>query len=209
MELRRSILPSLEKVIRFSILNRLNIHSSIGAKFAELYVASELWEHEPKLGKQRGDVKGIEHPASCDIVLARTGRKLEVKWAMFHHDPKDSYLKGSGGIPYWGWGFSSGKQFKDKKFDYCILIAAEEDGAYPKHIFVIRCDEITEDSLGGPRKSAVYTKGSYYIEFSHNKKFYHKRKWHRKGPSKLEKDIFENREKYEKRWKELKEKGTL
>ncbi|MEM2146953.1 MAG: hypothetical protein QW279_16440 [Candidatus Jordarchaeaceae archaeon] len=25
-----------------------NIHTSVGAKFAELYVASELWNHEPE-----------------------------------------------------------------------------------------------------------------------------------------------------------------
>ena len=111
-------------------------------------------------------------------------------------------------IPFWGWGFSGGKQFKDKKFDYCILIAAEKNGVYPEHIFVIKCEEMTEESMGGLRRSAVYSKGSFYIEFSHNKDFYSNRSWY-KGFSPLEKDIFQNREKYEERWRELKKKGQL
>jgi len=206
-ELQRNILPSLERVIKFSFLNGLNVHTLVGAKFAELYVASELWKHEPRLGQQRWNTK-VERPGSCDIVLAKTGKKLEVKWAMLHHSQNDSFVKRCNGIPFWGWGFSSGKQFKDKKFDYCILIAAEKDGAYPEHIFVIKREEMTEEAMGGLRKSGV-AKESFYIEFSHNENFYYKRSWHPYGPSKLEKDIFENREKYQKIWMELKEKGTL
>jgi hypothetical protein len=209
MELQRVILPGLEKAIKFSLLNNLNIHTSVGAKFAELYVASELWEHEPKLGQQRGKIKEVKHPASCDVVLAKTGKKLEVKWAVFHYIESDPFVKRSSEIPFWGCGFSGGKQFKDKKFDYLVLIAAERDGAHPEHIFVIKCEEMTEKTMGGLRRSSVFTKGSFYIEFSHDKDFYYKRKWHPKGPSPLEEDLFKNSEKYEKRWKELKEKGAL
>ena len=208
-ELRRDVLPSLEKVIKFSLLNNLNIHTAVGAKFAELYVTSELWEHEPKLAQQRWGIKEVRHSVSCDIVLAKTGRKLEVKWSVFHYSPNDLFVKGSDGIPFWGWGFSHGKQFKDRKFDYCILIAAEKDGAYPRHIFVIKCEEMTDETMGGPRRSAVYSKGSFYVEFSLNKEFYYKRRWYPKGPSPLEDNIFKNWEKYERRWNDLKEKGTL
>lgn len=208
VELQRDVLPCLEKAIKFSLSNGLNIHTPVGAKFAELYVAFELWKHEPKLGRQR-EIGGVEHPASCDIVLAKTRKKLEVKWAMLHHRLDDPYVKRCSGIPFWGWGFSSGKQFRDRKFDYCILVAAEKDGAYPEHVFAIKCEEITKDTMGGPRKSSVYNKGSFYIEFSHNKKFYYERNWYPKGPTPLEDDIFKNQEKYEKRWEKLKEKGTL
>lgn len=95
------------------------------------------------------------------------------------------------------------------KINYCILIAAQKDGAYPEHIFVVKCEEMNEKTMGGLRKSGVYTKGSYYIEFSHDENFYYKRRWHPNGPSPLEEDLFKNREKYEKRWSELKRKGEL
>ncbi|MEM2094359.1 MAG: hypothetical protein QXI32_03580 [Candidatus Bathyarchaeia archaeon] len=102
------------------------------------------------------------------------------------------------GYLFWGWGFSEGKQFKDRKFDYCILIAAKRDGAYPESIFVVKCEEMTEKSMGGFRCSSVYTKGSFYIEFSRNMDFYCKRSRHPKGPSPLEEDIFKNQTKYKK-----------
>jgi hypothetical protein len=76
------------------------------------------------------------------------------------------------------------------------------------HIFVIKCEEMTNETMGGPRRSGV-SKRSYYIEFSHNKDFYSTREWYCKGPSPLEHDLFKNPEKYEKGWHELKEKGTL
>lgn len=113
-ELREEILPSLAKAVRFSLLNNLNMHTSIGGKFAELYVASELWEHSPKFGQQRLNTR-VENPGSCDIILATTDKKLEVKWAMFHHREDDVFVKRCCGIPFWGWGFSKGKQFIDGK----------------------------------------------------------------------------------------------
>lgn len=84
-ELRKDILPSLEKVIKFSFLNKLNIHTPVGGKFAELLVAADLWRHKPKLGQNRGKVKGVKWPGSCDVVLEKTKKKLEVKWAMCHY----------------------------------------------------------------------------------------------------------------------------
>ncbi len=63
--------------------------------------------------------------------------------------------------------------------------------------------------MGGKRKSGVFTKGSFYLEYSHDRNFYFKRKWWPKGLSPLEEDIFDNRELYEHRWGELKRKGML
>ena len=205
----RNVLCMLGKAIKFSLLNGLNLHVPIGGKFAELYVASELWKHKPKLGQQRHVVVGVKHPASCDIVLEKTKKKVEVKWSALHHSGNDPFAKRDANIPFWGWGFSTGKQFLDKKFDYCILFAARKDEAYPQHILVIKCEEMTKDSLGGLRSSALYSKGSFYIEYSHNREFYYRRRWYPKGPSPLEEDIFKNRDKYEERWFELKEKGML
>ena len=207
-ELINDILPSLEKVIKFSLVNDLNIHTPVGGKFAELLVAADLWKHEPKLGRHRGNVKTVQRPRSCDVVLAKTKKKLEVKWAMCHYRQDDPFVGRCGALPFWGWGFSGGKQFTGKKFDYCILIAAEKDGAYPESIFVVKSEEMTEESMGGLRGSSVYAAGSFYIEFSRNENFYCKRSWH-KGPSPLEKDIFQNQAKFESRWEELKSKGCL
>jgi len=208
-------LQKLADVIRFSLSNDLGIHVAIGGKFAELYVASELWKHKPKLGQQRQEVKEVKNPKSCDVVLEATKKKLEVKWSALHHiDNK----------PFWGWGFSSGKQFLEKKFDYCILLAAKENNAYPEHIFVIKCEEMTEDTMGGLRTSALYNKGSFFIEYSDEKDFYSSRKWgypisehsskergskEKPKPSPLEEDLFNNPGKYKERWEELKEKGML
>lgn len=206
-ELKR-VLNCMDKVVTFSLLNGLNVHTSVGGKYAELFVAHELLKHDPKLGQRRKEVE-INRSGSCDVILAKTKKKLEVKWAVLHYDPKDPFVKGAQGIPYWGWGFSMGKQFIDRKFDYCILIAAKKDRAYPQHIFVIKCEEMTERTMGGKRKSGVFTKGSFYLEYSHDRNFYFKRKWWPKGPSPLEEDIFDNRELYERRWGELKRKGML
>jgi hypothetical protein len=163
----------------------------------------------PSLASKEGKLRKLRIHRAVTLSWRKPERKLAVKWAMFHPNPNDPFVKRTGGIPFWGWGFSIGKQFKDKKFDYCVLIAAKKDEAKPKHIFVIKCEEMTYESMGGPRRSGVYTKGSYYIEFSHNKDFYKNRDWNRNGPSPLENDLFKNSEKYEKRWHELKEKGTL
>jgi hypothetical protein len=212
----------LADVIRFSLSNDLGIHVAIGGKFAELYVAYELWKHKPKLGQQRLEVKEVKNPKSCDIVLEATKKKLEVKWSVLHHN--DQFTKECDNKPFCGWGFSTGKQFLEKKFDFCILLAAEENKAYPKHIFVIKCEEMTIDTMGGLRTSALYNKGSFFIEYSHEKDFYSSRKWgypisehsskersskEKPKPSPLEEDLFNNPEKYKERWKELREKGML
>lgn len=59
------------------------------------------------------------------------------------------------------------------------------------------------------RKSAVFTKGSFFIEFSEDEDFYHKRKWHPQAPSDLEESLFRNCKEHENRWEELKKNGLL
>lgn len=136
----------------------------------------------------------------------RARKKVEVKWAVYHFE--DNFTRSTEGIPFWGWGFSMGKQFIERKFDYCVLLAAKRDGAEPSHIFVLRVEEMKEGSMGGKRRSAVYTKGSYFIEFSENKNFYFKRKWHPKGPSEIEKSLF-NIDEHIALWGKLKSSGFL
>ncbi|MBC7129595.1 hypothetical protein H5T51_00035, partial [Candidatus Bathyarchaeota archaeon] len=89
--LRNEILPCLEQAIIFSFSNNLNLHTAIGGKYAELFVAAELWEHEPKLAGERKKVKDVRNPESCDIVLDKTKKKLEVKWGMLHYRQDDPF----------------------------------------------------------------------------------------------------------------------
>lgn len=136
----KEMLECMERLIGYSLSNGLNLHTPVGGKYGEIFVASELWNHDPKLASHRSSVEGIQNPNSCDVVLGSTKKKLEVKLAMLHQD--DHYSEKCGGVPYWGWGFSNGEQFKDRKFDYCILLAAEKGGAKPVHIFVLKLDEM-------------------------------------------------------------------
>ncbi|MEM3539102.1 MAG: hypothetical protein QXM29_04945, partial [Nitrososphaerales archaeon] len=168
----------------------------------------ELWKHEPKLAGERERIKEVKNPKSCDLVLVKTKKKIEVKWGMLHYSKDDPFVKGSQGIPFWGWNFSSGKQFINNRFDYCILLAAKKDQACPQHVFVIECKEMNKKEMGGKRRSGVYNEG-FYIEFSHDKEFYFRRKWWPNGFSPLEEKLFKDREKYEKRWSQLKERGIL
>lgn len=199
-------LPKIEDIIQYSIRNSLNVHSYLGGKYGELHVIKELWKHKPKIAHERTEVK-IKNPKSCDIVLADSKKKLEIKWGKFH-DEKDKMTLLTNGIPFWGWGFSKGRQFLEKKFDYCILLAAEKGGAKPEHTFVLRIDEMNNYTMGGERKSVVSSKGSYYIEYSNDQKFYEKRKWHPYGPSVIE-TILQNKETQDNRWHELKNNGEL
>ena len=206
-ELRKEILPSLEKVIRFSLLNKLNLHSSIGGKYGELFVVNELWKHDPRIGHSRYDVKDIKNPASSDICLERTRIRLEIKWAMLHHREQDYFFKNAR-FPFWGWGFGMGNQFLKRKFDYCVLLAAKKDDAFPEHIFVVTCDELIK-YMGKKRKSGVTTQPSFYIEYSECQDFFYRRHWQTSGPSSIEKKMFCNSNVYRERWKELKTKGHL
>jgi len=209
LELKEEVLHALERVIRFSLKNNLNTHSSVGGKYGELWVASELWAHDPKLAGERRKIKGIRNPTSSDIVLAKTLKKVEVKWGMLHHRVDDGLVKRVQGVEFWGWGFSKGTQFLDGKFDYCVLLAAEKDGAKPEHVFVLKCEEMTHDSMGGLRRSGLSSRGSYYIEYSEDCDYYHKRRWHPEGPSKVEKALYDGSIDHKKRWEELKKTGVL
>lgn len=87
----------LDKVIRLSFANHWNVHSAVGAKYGELFVTKELWEHQPLIGKER-KIRG------ADVFLARTGKRIEVKWGMLHHEPDDYYFKVRGGHSLLGMG---------------------------------------------------------------------------------------------------------
>lgn len=198
-------LLKIEDVIQFSLRNNLNVHSYLGGKYGELYVLEQLWKHNPKIADERTQVK-VPNPRSCDIILASSKKKLEIKWGKLH-DEKDKMTSQTAGIPFWGWGFSEGKQFLKRKFDYAILLAAEKGGAKPDNIFVLKCDEMNQNTMGGKRKSVVTNKGSYYIEYSTNPDFYFERNWH-KGKSDVE-TLLQDHLIHKTRWNKLVQNGEI
>lgn len=72
----------LEELIIMPFDKGWNVHSTVGSKYGELFVASQLWNHEPIIGKNRKDFKSIPRPTSSDIILGKTQMKIEVKWGM-------------------------------------------------------------------------------------------------------------------------------
>jgi hypothetical protein len=201
------ILPKLEELIRISLENNLTLHSSLGGKYGEYWVASQLWSYGPRFGGNRSGTKGVKNPNSADIVLETGTKKIEVKWGRYWGDGK-IFEKWSNENPCWGWGFSKGRQFKEKRFNYCVLLAAEPKGAYPKYVFVLDIEEMNDESVLQRTSSLGGT--SYYIEYSEDEKFYNKQHGRKKvDASPIEKLLFKNREKYTQRWERLKEKGEL
>ena len=92
LEIKEKILPYLDYIGSFSIKNNLNIHTSIGSRYAELYAFVELSRFDPLIGIERLRVSNkIERPRSADIILAKTLKKIEVKWSVYHY--KDEFMK--------------------------------------------------------------------------------------------------------------------
>ena len=204
------ILNEMENIIKFSFRNELNIHSSIGGKYGELYVAKELMQHEPLLGKKRDEAKNVQNPRSADIVLKKTGKKIEVKWGALHYKKDDYYFRTRGRTEYWGWGFSKGTQFLKDKFDYCVLLCAERDGARPVKVYVVTAEEMRkymEKRVSGEGGKNAY---SFFVEVSENPNFFERRKNQKRSikPCQLEFMIQDSRM-YEERWEELKKYGRL
>jgi len=198
----------LDKVIRLSFANHWNVHSAVGGKYGELFVAKELWEHQPLIGKER-KIRG------ADVFLARTGKRIEAKWGMLHHEPDDYYFKVRGSVPYWGWGFSKGNQFLRNRFDYCVMLAARRNEAAPQHVFVLTLGEMRKGM--GLRVSGEAGKKarSYFIETSDDSHYFEERA--RSMKSKFGSQLRElaveesllDRESHRRRWKQLINLGRL
>jgi len=206
----KEILNKMEDIIKFSFRNGLNIHSSIGGKYGELYVAKELMQYEPLLGKRRDEAKSVENPRSADIVLKKTAKKIEVKWGALHHEENDYYFRTRGKTEYWGWGFSKGTQFLKDKFDYCVLLCAERNGARPVKVYVVTAEEMrkyVEKRISGEGGKNAY---SFFLEVSENPNFFERRRNQKRPikPCKLE-FMIRDSQRYEERWDELKKYGRL
>jgi hypothetical protein len=206
----KQVLTNMEDVIKFSFKNNLNLHSSIGGKYGELYVAYELMPHVPLLGKRRDEARGCKNPCSADMILKKTGKKVEVKWGALHYTADDYYFRTRGRTEYWGWGFSKGTQFLNDKFDYCVLLCAEKNGAKPVYVYVVTANEMRNHMIKRISGEGGRKKTSYFLEVSDDPEFFHKRQ-NQNNPielCKLEKLIRDNL-KYRERWKILKKHGKL
>ena len=200
-ELLDDLLPKMEYLIKASLAQKLNVHTSLGGKYGELWVASQLIDYEPRLAHERRDVT-VKNSKSSDIVLKRNSVRLEVKHGMCHN--KDTFSKRAGNIPLWGWGFSQGKQFLRDKFDYCVLMAAEEGGAEPKHVFVLTCDEMKKKM--SQRKSS-FGRQSYFLEYSKDPDYYNVRDW-TQGMNEAEK-LLRDLPLHKNRWSQLVSQGLI
>ena len=200
----------LERIIRLSFENSWNVHSAVGGKYGELLVAKELWDHEPQMGKKR---KAL----GADIFLSKTQKRIEVKWGMLHWNADDHYFKDRGEIPFWGWGFSAGRQFLKDRFDYCVLLAARKDDATPDggHTFVLTPKEMRREMKSRVSGEGGRKKKTYFIENSDDPNFFEARRRSMKSKFgielrklKIEESLLD-RDKHAARWAELVKSGEL
>ena len=200
----------LREAVEISLSNNWNIHSAVGGKYGEVFVANVLWKHDPLIGNERKHLrKEIRNPTSADVILSKTKKKVEVKWGILHHRVDDYYFNSRGKTPYWGWGFSQGTQFLKDKFDYCVLLAAEKDKAVPKHIFILTLQEMKDGMTPRISGEGGRKKKSYFIETSDENDFFAKReKVAAISRIELENNLLD-RHGHIKRWNKLRERGQL
>lgn len=210
MEIAKSELAEtinkLEELIKFSFNKKLNLHSTIGAKYGELYVAYQLYNHNPLLASWRTESESIKRrKTSADIILDNYGKKIEVKWGALHHLDNDYYYEKAGKIEHWGWGFSQGNQFNEDSFHYVVLLAAKRNLAVPEHIFVCTCSELKDNMERRVSGEGGKDKYTYFLHYSDTKKFYEKPE---NNVLKIEKSLY-NDPKYQERWLTLKKNGSI
>ncbi len=151
-------------------------HGNIRGKYAEIHVAYKLRKYISQIDQER-DIK------SADIYLLKLGKRVEVKSSIFKGD-------------YWAWSFGF-KQLTNNKFDYCVLIGFNNNGAIGK-TFVLTFDELKihplkrEESLVGTNTYIMYSTA------------YKKSNEYKTRESKVELDLNLNPKKYEDRWDKIK-----
>ncbi|MEM3062379.1 MAG: hypothetical protein QW303_02370 [Nitrososphaerota archaeon] len=138
-------------------LNNMNISTArVGGLLSEIWVASELEKLglKPRLGNNRKDKK-------ADIYLDEINKRVEVKYAKPHYFH---------GIKAWGFNFGNGSQIKEEKFDFCVLVIADDCGI-PKEAYILALKELKDgDNIKlGLRKDG---KEHYDIHICENLKDY-------------------------------------
>lgn len=195
------VFGKLRTLIKFSAKlskeNAFGLHSIVGGKFGELWVATRLWKHKPLIGdrRDRGVGFGVKRPRSADIVLPITKKKIEVKWGMVQSDKKNEGR-------YWGW-----KIGKKCAFHYCVLLAADENGNH--RVFVLT----KEEAKSLPPRMSMGSRFRFVEipeEFRNAERFYSQRRLQRNiEPCIIERTLTEHTRFFERRWKELRDHGEL
>jgi len=85
--MKKQDLKRMEELLReateISLSNNWNIHSAVGGKYGEVFVANALGKHGPLIGNERKHLrKEIRNPTSADVILSKTKKKVEVKWGI-------------------------------------------------------------------------------------------------------------------------------
>lgn len=127
--------------------------SKIRAIYAELYIANELIEFEPKIGMDRGEF------TSADIYMKKVDKSVEVKAC----EQGIMTFKAK-----WTWTFQQ-KQISEKKFDFVCLIGFCKESYIVDKVFILKYEEIEGLRI---RKDPVRKDGSLYIDFYDNLDIY-------------------------------------
>ena len=177
------LLQSLQLLLDLKLPKPRHIPES----FFEIWVANELIENdfEPSFKKDSKEY---------DILLSN-GLKIEVKGSKKHYDEDNK-------LPWWGYSFRKGDQVRNKKFNFCILVRANDDGM-PQDYFILDIDEFKIDENFIKREDDEGEK-KYFIELSDSYADYAKimKKWEWEKTA-LEEDIHNDPKKFKNVWKKI------
>lgn len=122
----------LDKTVRLLSKSGFGIDPKIGSKYGEIWVACKLLDLDPQIGNKR-------KKKSADIYLNCTGTRVEVKYSTLK---EEWHRKNPDKIKHknWGWAFGKGSQFSKNKFDFCVLLAAAENGSIERCFIIPRDD---------------------------------------------------------------------
>lgn len=189
---------SLEKAFDIMIEKKLGT-GGIEGKYAEILVANKLKEYNPQIGEERDNTE-------ADIYLKiKKGIRIEVKCSNV------DTLKGGERERYWYWSIRK-NQIEDEKFDYCILVMANEDGRIkPEDCLILTFDDFKEVE----KRTSYGYKLAYFIIFfenlkcsecinKYNKQMFNKRPELYIKENGLEKDLHKNLKNYQNKWDKIK-----
>lgn len=182
-----------------------NLEDKFGKKFNRsiktlkghfLEVASELWVAK-ELQERHHEVR-IEHkPGHADLYIGSIG--VEVKGSTRKYIGE--------GIPRWGYSFDDGRQLRERDFQICVLVRADEN-SIPFDCFVITRQELNRHPIP-LRKPRVGKKNKVIIRVLEPEDFDIFRalmaSWGWREETEIEKRLHQQRSDFKDRWNKIEE----